>query len=319
MKHTWLVIAAALALLLAGGVYLLRTSANDDFPDGLYAGNGRVEGTEVKIAAKYPGRIVDIAPQEGDDVKKNDIIVRLDDREARAGLSRARAEHLRITHSVHAAGTDVERLTRELNYAQDQYERTSQLFERGTASQQQLDRDDVARVSAIAALEAARAALMEAEAQLAAAQAQIDSADAVVAETVIRAPISGRVLFRIAEPGEIIQAGGNILLLVDLDRPYMTIYVDEVLAGKISIGAEALIWTDAFPDRPFPARVTFISSKAEFTPKEVQTSEERQNLVFRVKLTALNNDERLLKPGMPGVGLIRTDSAVAWPQSAPRR
>ena len=99
----------------------------------------------------------------------------------------------------------------------------------------------------------------------------------------------------------------------------MTIYVDEVSAGRISIGDDALIWTDAYPDRPFPARVTFISSEAEFTPKEVQTSEERQNLVFRVKLTALDNDERQLKPGMPGVGLIRTDVDIAWPHSAPRR
>jgi HlyD family secretion protein len=220
---------------------------------------------------------------------------------------------------VHSAKADVERLTRELAFAENQYERTSQLFKRGTASQQQLDRDDVARDSAITVLEAARAALMQADAQLVAAQAQIDHADAIVTETIIRAPISGRVLFRIAEPGEIIQAGGNILLLVDLDRPYMTIYLAEVASGKISIGDDALIWTDAYPDRPFPAKVSFIASEAEFTPKEVQTSEERQNLVFRVKLAAVNNDERRLKPGMPGVGLIRTDIGIPWPQSAPRR
>jgi HlyD family secretion protein len=171
--------------------------------------------------------------------------------------------------------------------------------------------------TAAAMLDAAQGKLMQSEAQLAAAQAQIDQYRAIVAETEIKAPISGRVLFRIAEPGEIVQAGGNILLLVDLDDLYMTLYVDVVSAGKINVGDEALIWTDAYPDKPFPAKVTFVSSKAEFTPKEVQTREERQNLVFRVKITALNNNDRSLKPGMPGIGLIRTNNDIRWPRRAP--
>lgn len=319
LKNKWSLPLGVIAVGILLALYLWQTSTESALPDGLYMGNGRVEGTEVKVAAKYSGRIVEVGPAEGDDVEENDIVARLDDREATAQLAAAQAEHARISHLVHSARAEIERRREELAYAEAQLGRTRRLFERGNISQQQLDRDNTAMSTAAAALESARAKLLQSEAQLAAAQAQIDRYDAILAETVIKAPISGRVLFRIAEPGEIIQPGGNILLLVDLDRLYMTIYVDEIAAGKITVGDDALIWTDAYPDRAFPARVTFISSKAEFTPKEVQTSEERQNLVFRVKITALNNDERLLKPGMPGIGLVRTDGNVHWPNAAPER
>ncbi len=319
MKHKWTLPLGVIAAGILLALYLWQTSNENSLPDGLYVGNGRVEGTEVKVAAKYSGRIIEIGPAEGDDVEEDDIIARLDDREAAAQLAAAQAERRRMSHLVHSARAEIERRKEELAYADAQLGRTQRLFERGNISQQQLDRDDTSKSTAAAALEAARANLLQSEAQLAAAQAQIDRYEAILAETVIEAPLSGRVLFRIAEPGEIIQPGGNILLLVDLDRLYMTIYVDEIAAGKINVGDDALIWTDAYPDRPFPANVTFVSSRAEFTPKEVQTSEERQNLVFRVKITARDNDERLLKPGMPGIGLVRTDSATAWPKSRPDR
>jgi HlyD family secretion protein len=318
VKRRWLAIfgSAAAAAILAG-IYLWQASNKTNLPEGLVVGNGRIEGTEIKVAAKYPGRIIEVTAGEGDDIEKGKIIVRLDNREAVARLKQARAEHVRVEHVVHSTKADIERRRKELTYAKAQLNRTRQLFERGTASQQQLDRDSTAMSTAAAALQAAQAAKMQSEAQLVSANAQIDRYVAIVSEMEIRAPISGRVLFRIAEPGEIIQAGGNVLLLVDLNRLYMTLYVSEVSAGRISIGDEALIWTDAYPNKPFPAKVTFISSKAEFTPKEVQTSEERQNLVFQVKITALQNSEKLLKPGMPGIGLIRISGDIPWPKTAP--
>ncbi len=318
-KQNWILLAGVIAVGILLALYLWQTSNENTLPDGLYIGNGRVEGTEVKVAAQYSGRIVKIGPEEGDDVDESDTIARLDNREATAQLAAAQAEHSGISHLVHSAKAEIERRTKELAYAEAQLGRTQRLFERGNISQQQLDRDNTSMSTAAAALEAAQANLLQSEAQLASAQAQIDRYSTILAETEIRAPISGRVLFRIAEPGEIIRAGGNILLLVDLDRLYMTIFLDEISAGKITVGDDALIWTDAYPNRPFPAKVTFVSSKAEFTPKEVQTSEERQNLVFRVKITALDNDERLLKPGMPGIGLVRADGGIPWPNSAPER
>ncbi len=317
-NKSFVIIGLASAGILAA-LYVWQAADRKELPDGLYMGNGRVEATEVKVAAKNPGRIVEIRPKDGDDVEKSKIIVRLDNREALARLAQARAEYQRVSHSVHSAKADIERRTRELAYARSQLERTRKLSERGIVSQQQLDRDNTAMRTATAALDAAQAVKMQSEAQLESAQAQIDLYGVIVSETEIRSPISGRVLFRIAEPGEIVQAGANILLLANLDRLYMTIYADEIAAGKVNVGDEALIWTDAYPDKPFPAKITYISSEAEFTPKQVQTSEERQNLVFQIRITALNNDEKLLKPGMPGVGLIRANSNIPWPKSAPRQ
>ncbi len=315
----WSFLAAAATLAIVTVLYLLQTTQSDTLPDGLFVGNGRVEGTEVKVAAKYPGRITAILPDEGGDVETGAIVVRLDNREALAGLAEARAKFEQMQHVVHSAKADIERHTDELAFAEGQLKRTRQLFGRGNVSQQKLDRDSTAASTAAATLQMANAVLMQSEAQLASAQAQVDRYEAIVSETEIAAPISGRVLFRIAEPGEIIQAGGNILLLVDLDRLYMTIYADEVSAGKIDVGDDALIWTDAYPDKPFNARVSFVSSKAEFTPKEVETREERQNLVFQVKITAIDNGDRRLKPGMPGIGIIRMVSDIPWPQQMPRQ
>jgi HlyD family secretion protein len=314
--NRWLALITVAAVATLTGFYLWHSASGARLPDGLFAGNGRVEGTEIKIAARYAGRIVEIQPQEGDDVKNGDVVARLDSREARAGLAQAEAEFERVSHMLHSARAEETQRTKELAFSESQLTRTRRLFDQGNVSQQRFDRDSTAVISASAALETAKANIMQSEAQLEAAQAQIDRYEAIISETELKTPISGRVLFRIAEPGEIVQPGGNILLLVDLDRLFMTIYADEISAGKIGVGDEALIWADAYPETPFPARVTFVSSRAEFTPKEVQTREERQNLVFQVKITALDNTQRLLKPGMPGVGMVRTVPGIPWPSSA---
>ncbi len=310
---------AITALAVVAAVYVIQSSGTPDPFQGIYLGNGRVEGTEFKIAAKYPGRIVEIGPQEGDDVEKDAVVVRLDDREARARLAEARAERDRAVHVLHSAKAEIERRKSDEQLAKSQLDRTIQLAEKDNVSQQRKDQDKAALEAATAALEGARAAVMEAEALLAASEARVDLQQAILSETEIHAPVGGRVLFRVAEPGELISAGSNILLLVDLDRLYMTVYLDERSAGTIRIGDEARVWLDAYPGRPFAARVSFISSEAEFTPKEVQTAEERQNLVFRAKISLLDNKERLLKPGMPGIGLVRTNKSVPWPQSMPRQ
>ena len=144
LKHKWSVTAGAIVVAVSGGLYLWQSSDRHDLPDGLYAGNGRIEGTDVKIAAKYPGRIIEIAPEEGRDVEKNQIIVRLDNREALARLAQARADYESAVHVVHARRAGIERRTKELAYAKGQLERTRKLFERGNVSRQDLDRDTTA-------------------------------------------------------------------------------------------------------------------------------------------------------------------------------
>ncbi|MDR3553356.1 MAG: efflux RND transporter periplasmic adaptor subunit [Syntrophobacteraceae bacterium] len=161
------------------------------------------------------------------------------------------------------------------------------------------------------------------EGELSALQAQLKQSSAALAEArsvlldfVIKAPAGGVVLTRIANLGEMAAPGAPLLDLVDLDRLYLKVYIPEDQIGKVRVGLPARIHTDAFPDRPVPATVSIISSEAEFTPKEVQTVNERTKLVYGVKLYLDKNPDHFITPGMPCDAVIRWKKNVAW--EAPR-
>jgi hypothetical protein len=144
--------------------------------------------------------------------------------------------------------------------------------------------------------------------------AETERLRADIEDSILKTPRSGRVLYRLAEPGEVLPAGGKILTTVDLDDMYMTVFLSEQEAGKVRIGADARIVLDALPHRAFPARVAFVAPKAQFTPKEVETKTEREKLVFRIKARVLDGNDPILKPGMPGVAYIRVDESAVWPE-----
>jgi len=150
-----------------------------------------------------------------------------------------------------------------------------------------------------------------AQASLAAAVAQVQEAAANLRDTFIYAPSRGVLLTKEVEPGEIVNPGTPLFTLVDQDKLYLKVYINEPDIGKIALGQEARIYVDAFPDRAFPARVSRVSPRAEFTPKYVETREERVKLVFAVELRA-DNPDGYLKPGMPGDGVIRLKDTVPW-------
>jgi len=150
-----------------------------------------------------------------------------------------------------------------------------------------------------------------AQANLAAAQAAVREAQANLADTVVLAPCHGILLTRTVEPGEVVTAGTPLFSLVDLQQLYLKVFINEPDIGKIRLGQEARIYVDAFPDRPFRATVSRVSPRAEFTPKYVETREERVKLVFAVELRA-ENPEGYLKPGMPGEAVLRWQDGVPW-------
>lgn len=150
-----------------------------------------------------------------------------------------------------------------------------------------------------------------AQANLAAAQAAVREANANLADTTIQAPADGVLLTREVEPGEIVNAGTPLFTMVNLQQLYLKVFIPEPDIGKIRLGQEARIYVDAFPDRFFPATVSRLSPRAEFTPKYVETREERVNLVFAVELRA-DNPDGYLKPGMPGEALLRWKDTVPW-------
>jgi HlyD family secretion protein len=157
------------------------------------------------------------------------------------------------------------------------------------------------------------------EAEVAALERQRDQAEAVLAEAesvladlTITAPTSGTVTARMVDVGEVVAAGAPLLELVDLDRLYLKVYVPEVQIGKIRLDLQARVYTDAFPDQPFDATVRYIASKAEFTPKEVQTPDERVKLIYAVKLYLTTNPDHRLTPGLPADAVIRWKEDAAW-------
>ncbi|MCS0607917.1 HlyD family efflux transporter periplasmic adaptor subunit [Massilia solisilvae] len=316
-----------------------------DKTDGFAKGNGRIEATEVDVATKVPGRISEITAQEGEFVKAGQVLARMDTRsmqaqreeavarqqQAAAALAGARAEVTLRESDQLAAQALVGQRESDLDAARRRLARSETLANEGASSRQELD-DDRARVNGtLAALAAARAQVRAAQAAVNATRTQVLSAqanekaaaatiariDAELADTVLIAPRAGRVQYRVAQPGEVLGAGGKVLNLVDLADVYMTFFLPETVAGRVGLGAEVRVVLDAVPQYAIPARVSYVASTAQFTPKTVETASERQKLMFRVKARI---DRKLLeahlqqvKTGLPGVAWVRLDPKAPWP------
>lgn len=303
-----------LLALLAAGVFGYWKSLTDRLPAGLAMGNGRLEATEVQVASKQPGRLAEVLVDEGDRVRKGQLLARLDTRTLEAQRAQAEAEVLRARENLTTSEANVALRNSELRLADQDLRRFRELFQRGHTSRQQLDQQQARFDTANAALDAARAQVSAARAAIGAAEAQVAQLTSEIDDASLRAPLDGLVQLRLAEPGEVLGAGGRVLLLIDLGDQYMNLYLPAALAGRLTVGDEARILLDALPEQPLPARISFVAAKSQFTPKEVETRDERQKLVFRVKLRLTEPDAvPQAKPGMPGAGYVRSATDIAWP------
>lgn len=314
-------------------------------PTGITAGNGRIEATEIDIAAKTPGRIVEIFAREGDFVQADEVLARMDTQVLRAQQAEAQAQVREAENAYlatkaivtqresehHAARAVVAQRRAELDAAVKRLRRSQRLVGEGAVPQQQLD-DDRARVlgaeAAVSAAEAqvaaARAGIEAAKAQVVQAQSLIEAGKATVArlqadldDSELKAPRAGRVQYRIAEPGEVLGAGGRVLNMVDLSDVYMTFFLPTEAAGKVALGSDIRLVLDAAPDYVIPAKASFVASVAQFTPKTVETESERLKLMFRVRARIapelLQQHLAQVKTGVPGMAYVKLDPAVAWP------
>ncbi len=220
----------------------------------------------------------------------------------------------------------------ELDNAKRRLARSQTLSREGAASIQQLDDDQAAVRNAQAALDAAKAqakaaeaAIVASKAQVTGARAAVEAATATVArieadiqDSQLKAPRDGRVQYRVAQPGEVLGAGGKVLNMIDLSDVYMTFFLPETVAGKVALGTEVHLVLDAAPQYVIPARVSFVASVAQFTPKTVETAIERQKLMFRVKARIdpelLKKHLKQVKTGLPGVAWLKLDAQAQWPQ-----
>ena len=305
--------SSLMVLLMAAGGFGYWKSMHDRLPEGLYVGNGRLEATEVQIASKTPGRLAEVLVDEGDKVTKGQLLARMDTRTLEAQRNQAEAEVLRARENLSAAQANVQLRQSEQLLAQQELKRSQELIKHGFVSGQIVDQQQARLDTGVAAVAASKAQVSAVGATIGAAQAQVAMLTSEIDDASLRAPIDGVVQLRMAEPGEVLGAGGRVLLLIDPSDQYMNLYLPASVTGRLAVGDDARILLDALPDRPLPAKISFVAAKSQFTPKEVETRDERQKLVFRVKLR-LTDPGALpqAKPGMPGAGYVRT-APIDWP------
>ena len=286
---------------------------------GFGSGNGRLEVQEIDVATKFPGRIAEVLVDEGDSVQVGQVVARMDSSSLNAQVREAEAQVQRARQGQVTAKALIAQRRSEALLAERDLERARALYVNANISAKDHDRARSAMDTAKAATTQAEAQSTEADAAIAAALAQKERIQVDLKDSVLTAPRSGRVQFRLAEPGEVLAAGGKVLTLIDPTDVYMTVFLPAAEAGKIALGAQARITLDAAPNLVIPAAVSFVADKAQFTPKEVETRTEREKLMFRIKVKIdpelVKGHEAQVKPGLPGVAYVQLDSSVQWPPS----
>jgi HlyD family secretion protein len=310
---TWVVVIVV--LLTVSIALILFKSKSNKLAAGIITGNGRIEATEIDISTKLPGRLAKVLAQEGDFVAENQILARMDTTTLEAQLRQAEAQIKEAREAKQTAMARVRESKLQSELAAKDLERSSKLLTKGFVTQQRFDHDLTAKQSFEAMYDAARSQVAQADAAIEGAIAQTQRLKAEIDDSVLRSPRNARVLNRLAEPGEVLPAGGRVFIVIDPADMYMTVFLPEKDSGNVPVGAEARIILDAFPGHVFPAEVSYVSEKSQFTPKEVETNEERQKLVFRAKVKLKKADDPCLKPGLPGESYIRINPSVAWPDN----
>ena len=264
-----------------------------------------------------PGRLATLTVNEGDEVTAGQVVATISSPETEAQLRNAQAQVLKAKRALAEANALIVQRKSDLDFAGPDYERAKQLVERGNISQQATDSRRNKLEAAEAAYVAANAQRDQAEAAIKAAEADVERYQSILVDLVLVAPRSGRVQYRLARSGEVVAAGQRVLTILDLNDVYMTIYLPAEQAGKLALGDEARTILDPVPQYVLPATISFVATEAQFTPKSVETAEEREKLMFRVKLQAdpevLNKYHRQVKTGVRGLGFVRTDPKVPWP------
>jgi HlyD family secretion protein len=296
---------------------MLNRVLGRDMPEGIFKTNGRIEATQVDVAAKYPGRLVDITVEEGSEVKAGQVVGRVSSPEYEAQLRAAQSNVDRSEQTLAEAESLIQQRNAVLAAAKSDFERGQELIGKQIITQQTFDQRRRNYEGAQASVQGATAQREQADAAIKTAKAEVERIEAILRDLVLVSPRTGRVQYLLARNGEVVAAGGKIMTILDLQDVYMTVFVPAAVAGKLEIGGEARMILDPVPQWVIPARVSFVAADAQFTPKTVETAEEREKLMFRVKLNinaeVLKQYSRRVKTGIRGLGIVRTNAATAWP------
>lgn len=345
-QKKWLIIIAVLMLLAALGAGIREIFTTKGRDNGLASGNGRIEAVEIDIAAKSAGRVKDILVREGEFVTAGQVVATMDTESMEAQLRQAEAQLQQALSSVAttqsqlaqresergAALATVRQREAERARSRQHSARSAELVKGGSIAKQDADDDYAALQSSEAMVNSARAQVAAAEAavmavrtQIAgtqsavkAAKANVERIQADIKDCALTSPRDGRVQYRVAQPGEVVSAGGRVVSLVDLSDVYMTFFLPTAAAGKVALGSEVRLVLDAAPQYVIPAKISFLSDVAQFTPKTVETESEREKLMFRVRAQIpadlLKKYITKVKTGLPGMAYVRLDAGKPWPE-----
>ena len=296
---------------------LINHLRGKDMPDGIVKTNGRLEATQVDVAAKYAGRLATVNVDEGDEVTAGQVVATISSPETEAQLLAAQAQVVKAKQALAESEAMIAERQSDQIAARNDLQRGQELIKGGWITKQIFDQRINKADATAALLRAAEKQRDEADAAIKAAEADVQRLQSILVDLVLVSPRSGRVQYRLARAGEVVAAGQRVLTILDLKDVYMTIYVPGDIAGKFMLGDEARVIIDPIPEYVFPATISFVATDAQFTPKSVETAEERQKLMFRVKLQGdpkvLDQYHRFVKTGVRGLGFVRTDPKIAWP------
>jgi len=318
-RRWWLRVALALVVLGggAGGAYYWWQRLHPPLPPGIAYGNGRLEADEINIDTKYAGRIAEMLADEGDLVKAGQVVARMDTQDLAASLKKSEAQVRQAHRAVDEADANVTQQKTQVLLARQELDRAIALVQKGFQTKEVLDQRQQQLDGATAALNAATLRVIEFEHALDAATHDVELYSVQIADNTLVAPRDGRIQYRIANIGEVLPAGGHVFAMLDTSYVYMDIYLPTEAAGKVRFGADARIVVDAYPNIAIPAKVSFIASQAQFTPKIVETQIERDKLMFRIRVRIdperLRGKSEVVRSGLPGVAYVLTAPDAKWP------
>jgi HlyD family secretion protein len=296
---------------------LIARLRGQTMPAGIVKSNGRIEATQLDVSSKYAGRLSEVTVDEGYSVTQGQVIAKLTSPEYEAQLRAAQANVQSGNNALTAAEAEITSRQSQLEFSKTDLARGQELIKTGFITKQVFDQRRRNFDAAAAAVAAATAQRDQAKSAIKNSEAEVERIQSIITDLTLLSPRNGRVQYLLARAGEVVAAGAPIVTILDLADVYMTIFLPAADAGKLSIGDEARIILDPVPDYIIPAKVSFVAADAQFTPKTVETKDERAKLMFRIKLQV---DPKVLqafytrvKTGVRGMGFVRTKGDVAWP------
>ena len=314
-RHYLMAVAALLAGALGAGYWWFHSAAA--LPPGIASGNGRLEADQIDIDTKFAGRIAKLFVDEGDMVKAGQVVALMDTRDLEASLQKAQSMVSAAQRSLDETKANLAQQQSQVTLARQELDRTSALAPKGYATIELLDQRRQQMNAAVAAANSASARVAVAEHALNAATQDVELYRINISDNALVAPRDGRIEYRVANVGEVLPAAGKVFTMLDTGYVYMDIYLPTAEAGRVRLGSEARILLDAYPAYPIPATVVFLASQAQFTPKTVETRDERARLMFRIRVRIdperLREHAQAVRSGLPGVAYVRTDPLAVWP------